>query len=295
MGSQSKFEGMVAAENAARQLVVDDGLLSRCDARNCVWREKVVKWCYDVADHLNEERTIVYVAMNILDRYCTTIAPPLDEKKYEIASLSSLFLAVHIAGSGLLTLQELVSMSRGGISLQDIVAEGTAITRSISWKHPIITPVDFVRAIIRLIPSLNSSEHKQALLDSSSYVIELALCDDFFSNVKPSNLAVAAVLNGLESNVCPGGKRVRHALMKATSFAISSFDEVTVLCARLLCIYNQSAENMLQCGPHLIEDEDIEENSAIVKVNQPLCITKRDLSALSDDDSASQKRAKLKL
>lgn len=38
-------------------------------AQELVWREKIVQWFYNVVDCRNESRAVVYVAMNILDRY----------------------------------------------------------------------------------------------------------------------------------------------------------------------------------------------------------------------------------
>lgn len=261
MECSATFDSMLDTEDTVRQK--KDHKCLRDDeswTRNLVWREKVVQWCYDVADHLDEDRSVVYVAMNILDRFCASTAStrPMDEKMYEVASLSSIFLAVRIAGSGELLLQELISMSRGGITSKDIVTTGTSIINALSWEHRILTPIDFVKAMIQLIPSLDESPRKQAVLDSASYLIELAVCDVFLSHFKPSCLAVAAMLSALQTNLCSEIPVFLETVCQATSIEVDS-DEITLLCTRLQSIYSRSVDSQRDCGPHLIEDE-AEEN-----------------------------------
>lgn len=226
---------------------------------NYVWREKVVQWCYDVADHLNEDRSVVYVAMNILDRFCasTAILQPINEKMYEIASLSSIFIAVRISGSGELLLQELMLTSQGGITMEEIIASGTSIISTLSWEHRIVTPTDFVESIFQQLPLLNNAPQKEGFLDSAAYLIELAVCDVFLSHCNASSLAVAAILNALEANFSAQVPMLIEAVLKATSIAVD-FDEIALLCTRLHSIYSQSMDSMTKCRPHLILDDETE-------------------------------------
>jgi hypothetical protein len=281
-----------AAESGS--VVVDRSTdISRCGTPSCAWREKVSQWCYDVADHLNEDRSIVYVAMTILDRYCETFTSPIDEKKYEISSLSSIFLAVHISGSGDLTLSELISMSRGGIAVKDILDEATIIASAISLNEPILTPVDYVRSALLHITTLNDSLHKQAILDAASYMIELAVCDSFFMNCKASTVAVAALLNALELVVIPNYRLVTQALIKISSQTVDSKDNLMLHRRRLSCIYSHSVDHLPQSvGPHVIEDDDEESCTT----DSRAASIKRDYSIVdSDQESFPCKRLKMEL
>jgi Cyclin, N-terminal domain/Cyclin, C-terminal domain len=293
MGWKNRFDFMLAAETSIySQLEINEIVpRSRSDVPCSAWREKVSQWCYDVVDHLNEDRSIVYVAMNILDQFCATFTSPIDEKTYEIASLSSIFLAVHIAGSGDISLRELVSMSRGGITAEDIIATGSSIANSISLNKPILTPVAFVRSAIQHVPLLGQSVHKQVLLDSASYMIELAVCDNFFSHCKASSIAVAAIMNALETIVCPNSKILEQSLIKATSITVDTYDNIKLLRTRLSCIYNQSVEHLQGfVGPHIIEDDDDGSHDC---TNNSTTNMKRDYSVIvSDDEYMPCKRAK---
>jgi len=243
-------------------------------APNLIWREKVVQWSYDVVDHLNEERRVVYIAINILDRFCASKASnfcKIDEKAYEIASLSSIFLAVRIAGSGNLLISELVSMSRGGISTQDIISTGTAIVKELSWEDKILAPVDFVKSFLQLVPSVH-----RGILDSASYLTEIAVCDVVLSHSKASFLAVAACLNVLRSDLPSAVPAFIKAVRDTTAIETDS-NEFQVLCSRLADVYGRSLDSSQEqgqanidnnkihdcfddCGPHLIEDYDDEDD-----------------------------------
>lgn len=287
--TSSNFDSMLAAESV---------ILSSCTRRNvrpnCAWREKVSQWCYDVADHLNEDRSIVYVAMTILDRYCETFTSSMDEKQYEISSLSSIFLAVHIAGSGDLTLKELVSMSRGGVAVKDIIGEATTIADAITLSEPILTPVDFVRSAIQHIKLLKDSVHKQAVLDSASYMIELAVCDSFFTNCKASSVAVAALLNALETVVVPNSKHISQSLIKISSQVVDSIDNIMLHKTRLSCIYSHSVDHLQRSdGPHIIEDDDDDVDECVTMNTSS---NKRECSTvISDDEPMSRKRSKMEM
>lgn len=230
-------------------------------APNLIWREKVVQWSYDVADHLNEERSVVYVAINILDRYCASKASEelkMDEKAYEIASLSAIFLAVRIAGSGNLLISELVSMSRGGITTQDIISTGTAIVHQLRWEYKIITPIEFVKSFLKLLPS-----SRCGILDSATYLTEIAVCDVVLSHSKASFLAIAACLNVLRSDLPSAIPGFVKAVRDTTAIEAES-DEIQDLCVRLAGVYARSTSGdshqvnqiaLVDSGPHIIEDD----------------------------------------
>ena len=231
---------------------------------NLVWREKVVQWSYDVVDHLNEERSVVYVAINILDRYCAIKEQKMDEKSYEIASLSCIFLAVRISGSGNLLISELVSMSRGGITAKDIISTGTNIVRELRWECKIITPMDFVSSLLKLVAPTHFG-----ILDQASYLTELAVCDLVLSHSKASFLAIAACLNVLRSGLPSAVLDFVQAVRQTTEIDANS-DEIQALCDRLTVVYartageevqrhqvmNADGESEAKFGPHIIEDDD---------------------------------------
>jgi hypothetical protein len=247
---------------------------------NFVWREKVAHWCYDVVDHLNESRSVVYVAMNMLDRYCavsTTDGSSMGEQTYEKASMTALFLAVRIAGSGNLCLEELTTMSRGEIQVRDIISMGTVMIKSLTWEHRIVTPLDFVGVWLGLI---SQDLRSQRVLDSACYLVEIAVCDASLSTIKASDVALAAVLNALGAPRSVETKNFAKAVKHASGIVLDTL-EFSSLCARLQGIYRQSAESSNNSGPHLVVDEG---NEGDEPIQAALCHSSRVVRSISSDD-----------
>jgi len=223
---------------------------------NFVWREKVVQWCYDVADHLNESRSVVYVAMNILDRYCSIVShgQPVDEQTYELASMTAIFLAVRISGTGNLRLHELTSMSRGGITIQDVISMGTAMIKELTWDYRILTPLDFIKSLLDCLPSKIGAPRRQLLLEFASYLVEIAVCDVHLSQSKASELALAALLNSLQAQKADDVLSFTRSLEQVDSMKPYS-EDMSSLRMRLHCIYTQSADSHRRSSPHLVTEE----------------------------------------
>lgn len=248
-----------------RLLVLEKGMLKEHDqvshassaeisAPSLIWRERVVQWCYDVADHIGESRSVVYVAMNILDRFGATQSSEVDERNYEVASMTAFFLAIRIWGSGSLRIEELRSMSRAGINIKEIVAMGTSMVEALTWNHRLVTPLDFVRCFMELLPC-ESDFTSQVIMESACYLIEIAVCDVSLSHCKPSEVAAAAMMNALRA--CRGSEAASFGSNLRRTFGINpDSSTMSSLCARLDGMYSQSADNGQYSSPHIIEDED---------------------------------------
>lgn len=264
---------------------------SSCYHPSATWREKVAQWYYDVVDRLGESRSLVYVAMNVLDRYCATYYHEtsnnkviLDGRAYEIASMTSLFLAVRISGSSSsFRVQDLLSLSRRECSLshQDVVSAGTAIVSALTWDHRVVTPSDFVAAFVEMLPRTSSTTRRQhasassssrvdAVLDSACYLAELAVCDGSLSGAKASDVALAAVLNAARAagdlahnsgGFC--GFQVNEfaaAVRAATNGAANpESEQVLALRNRLHKLYSSSYDSQGAGSPHLVPDDDDDE------------------------------------
>lgn len=234
-------------------------------APNLIWREKVVQWAYDVADHLCEERSVVYIAINILDRYCASISVNsgfvMDGKSYEIASLSCIFLAVQLSGSVNPLLSELVRMSRSGITANDIIRTGASIVKEISLDCKILPPIYFVKSFLQLLPCTPQEVH-----DSASYLTEIAVCDVVLSHSNASFVGIAACLNAFRSSSPSQESAFLKVLVEITTIEANSA-EIQDMCLRLYDVYSRSVDsgnqedgkNFLKCNKvtsNFIEDFD---------------------------------------
>lgn len=247
--------------------------VSRLNSPNMIWREKVTQWCYDVVDHLNESRDLVFVAMNILDRYSALyMSSSTNERDYETAALTALFLAVRISGGRSLDAPDLVRMSRLGVTTQEIVQIGRIMTDALSWDIKILTPADFCNAFINLLPLSNNLCLHQSITDTCRYLVEISVCDVYFSGVCASKIAFAALVSTVSSsNMFQLPEEARLSLFDQIN-ELTGLDNVAAdiasLCARLHGIFNQSQESEQQ-GPHLIPVSDDDINTAVA-VSRPV-------------------------
>jgi Cyclin, C-terminal domain/Cyclin, N-terminal domain len=237
---------------------------------NSIWRERVVVWMYSIADHLRESRSIVSVATSILDRYAAVLASTanggkaaaaattMDSLRYEVASMTALFLAVRVAGSGNLSVQQLLAMRRHSkIQSQDIVKVGSDMVKLLSWKRRLVTPAHFLAKFLELIPQ------NDEVGQSARYLIEMSICDTCLSRSKPSDVALAALMNVLRADA-PSSmlEGFVDQVMKITGVDALS-DRVSSIRRRLHRLYSLSYDVRRPNLPHVVlESEDVSGSSS---------------------------------
>eukprot|EP00977_Amphora_coffeiformis_P016848 scaffold5337_cov167-Amphora_coffeaeformis.AAC.4 len=258
-----------------------------CQHTNPVWREKVTQWCYDVVDHLKESRSVVYVAMNMLDRFNAKNMPDTEVsgKNFELASLSALFLAVRIAGSGNLSLSQLIGMSRSAVAAKDIIEMGTRMIKTLSWNYRFVTPLEFVRAMCDEFPPSIDEKTRQDILDSASYFVEISVCDVVLSSKRASTTALAAVLNALNEKRSLELAFFNQAVKNITKFVPESRETMQTR-IQLRQLFNESCESRQIASPHLIVDDD---STAL-----PTCVSEESLASLPHEENENSSESKRK-
>jgi hypothetical protein len=228
-----------------------------------VWREMIVQWCYNVVDHIQVDREIVYVAINILDRFLAsqastpisskTQAYQTDRKDYEAAVMASLLITLKLQGISSLSISDLVKMSRNAVSSKDILRAGEAVVQSLTWNKEVPTAATFARALINILPSSVDAAKKQLLFEECIYSIELSVFDKECSNELPSLLAWAILENAMVSQDLPEDiMRLFHSDVKR----VTGLD------------YSDSLLNLI----NILQQRSIGESDASIEEQQPLII-----------------------
>jgi hypothetical protein len=222
------------------------------------WREKVAQWFYDVVDHLGECRSVVYLAMHILDRYSSYLAKksPLNEEVYEVASMTALFLSIRIAGSGNLQLPQLIPFSRGGITVKDLMATGTEVIRVLNWDHRVVTPFDFLPVFLDIVPSLKDISKRRRILDRASYLAEISVWDVSLSMRKPSEVALSAILNAMTFIASASETRAFSESIGNIDGISTHTDTIHHIRARLQGMHRLSADSSQASRAHFIAEEE---------------------------------------
>ncbi len=227
-----------------------------------LWRDRVAQWCYDVVDHLHAPRDTVYLAMNFLDRSVATssIDRLVMKDEYELTSITCLFLAIRVSTKDELRISDLLQISHSRLLVKDIQDTGSRLLHKLSLKTPMISPSTFAKYYLRLIGSSVSTEFALSLLEMACYLVELSVCDHFFTFVPPSKLAYAAVSICATSEQAglPLEAKTRttfmHKLQANTGLSLES-SEIKPIFDRLLAIYRQSNDYGVSNTPNLILDD----------------------------------------
>lgn len=269
--SDSVLETLLVAEDVIGQSNDHLSLLENNSfLRIVAWREKIAQWFYDVVDYMNEPRATVFVAMNILDRYSAVRLQNEDivvGQTYKIAAMTAIFLAIRIAGSGDLRINDLIRASRGNFGVQDVISTGRSMIDVLTWGIRIVTPHDFIDAILQCLPSSITDTAKASLREAASYVVELSVYDAFFARLSASKVAVAALLHSIEgtsgsadSVFTNSDRSAFHDVLHKVKHTRESSADITSIKSRLHCLYSrvEMEDTSQEKSLHYISDEELD-------------------------------------
>ena len=168
------------------------------------WREKICEWLYDVVDHFGYSREIVYITLNLFDRYLFIYShnsKPVTPKLVQLIAVSALNLTLKVQDSKLDHLPMLLELSQNFFSAKHVTATERSILDNLSWKISPPTPFAFLQHFLELMPK---DDNVTGLLltrleSSAQFLVELSVCDYFFVGLKPSSIALASLLSSIDS------------------------------------------------------------------------------------------------
>ena len=200
-----------------------------------LWREKICEWCYQVVDHYDYSRETVAVALSHLDRFLCTRT--VNKKIFQLAAMTSLYLAVKLNEPGILRMSSLIELSRGYFLVDHIASMEEILLRSLSWHvHP-PTAIAFVRYLSLLMPDSWSTSMKLEITELSRFLAELSVCDYFFVTLKPSSVALAALITAMDFNKYSHYTSDLLSIIQANTGLDSLSPEVRDCCMRLAQMY----------------------------------------------------------
>lgn len=157
------------------------------------WREKIVEWCYQVVDHCELGRDVVSYAMSYFDRIVPHYG--INDTIVQLVSMTCLYLAIKVHCPKKISVQSMVSLSRGSFRDDQVVKMERIILQGLNWHLNPATPHLFLEIFFETSqedPAMNE------IKDSATYLLELAVCDSFFVNKKPSSISRAAILAAMD-------------------------------------------------------------------------------------------------
>jgi hypothetical protein len=158
------------------------------------------KSSFTVVDHFDLHREVVSITMSHLDRYLGTCDSSVDKNSFQLLAMTSLYLAIKlneykhliIPGSKS-SMDTILQLSRGFFTLEQMEKMECNILQRLQWHvHP-PTPQLFVKHFLFFFSPEEHDAH-----DLAQFLAELSVMDYFFVSYKPSEVAIAALLNAIE-------------------------------------------------------------------------------------------------
>jgi hypothetical protein len=235
-----------------------------------------------VVDHFDLNREVVSTAMSHLDRFLGVYHGTVDKNLFQLLAMTCLYLSIKlneykhllIPGSKS-SMDTILQLSRGFFTLKEMEKMEYEVLQRLRWHvHPPTAQL-FVKHFLFF---LSFEEHE--LHDLAQFMIELSVMDYFFVSYKPSEIAMAALLNSMD--------RLGHQNTSRMNFPITRFIDIhspAILACRerLSLIYAQANE---QGGMEDSEDTPGRpEATADVPEQPPLLRTISPVSVMALPDS----------
>ena len=100
------------------------------------WRVKIAEWCYQVVDHFDFSREVVCVAIHYLDRYLGT--KYVNKKMFQLAAMTSLYLAIKLHDPGRLSMAAMIELSRGCFVMEQMKAMEMELLRYVAFTFTMV-------------------------------------------------------------------------------------------------------------------------------------------------------------
>lgn len=218
-----------------------------------LWREKICEWCYEVIDYFDIDRDVVSIALFYFDRYLS-FHTPIAESLFQLVAMTSLYLAVKVHSTRKISVAGIVSLSKGSFREDQILKMEICIIKTLHWHVNPPTPSVYLNVVNPLIDvSAIDTQASYEITEFSRYLLELSVCDGFFTNKKPSSIAYASILVAME--YLSSSTKIKTQF---GSYQLDKLPHVTELCAqRLRRIYRLAMSSQSE------EEQEEESNRTV--------------------------------
>lgn len=196
-------------------------------------RTSMVEWCFVVCDSFAQlNRETVAIAMSILDRYLRSGRGAsgealLDKQRFQLASITSFYIAVKTGETVALGIDMLVKLCRGYYTEQDFVAMELDILSSLEWRISLstATPMEYVRHFLELLHSV-CADVSDVVLENARRHADNATADVHCSTRKTSSVGVVCLAGAL-NDTHELSSLERDVLWRHLSRKLAGFDVAT--------------------------------------------------------------------
>ena len=157
-----RIEAMRAQEDATSPRCNYFKISTTSDDIDKEGRMSLVIWLRKVQTALKLSPETVWIALSYLDRYLSSGKGASQEAlkcryKFQLAAITSFWIAVKIYESMKLNVSTLVKLCKGYYEESEIVSTEEDILYALDWRVTTPTPMEFVRIFMELLPRITKS------------------------------------------------------------------------------------------------------------------------------------------
>ena len=138
-------------------------------------------------------RDVVSYAMSYFDRIVPHYG--INDTLVQLVAMTCLYLAIKVHCSKKISVQSMVSLSRGSFRDDQVLKMERIVLQGLNWYLTPATPHLFLEIFFE---TSQDNEAMNEIKDSASYLLELAVCDNFFITKKASSISRAAILAAMD-------------------------------------------------------------------------------------------------
>lgn len=166
-------------------------------------RLQMIGWCFQVIDYIHFNRETVIVAISYLDRFLSGGSPRAkivmrNRKEYQLAAMTTLYMAIKLYEPTIITTTLLSQLSKGGYSPSEFMQMEIDILFGLQWLLNGPTPMSFLGMYQSLLPSRICGISTDEIIESARYQIEVSVGDYKLAIQRPSNVAIAALVQSVK-------------------------------------------------------------------------------------------------
>lgn len=167
-------------------------------------REKIVVWLFEVIEFSNLSRETVGIVMSYLDRFLATKQGSyylFERRNLQLAGIVCLMLAIKVNESMDIDMSYIHELSQGSYSTLELTETEREILIALRWRCCPPTASIFIEHILDLFPQeLVLPESTLCIIKYLAQLqIDASIKDCSFISCKPSVIAMASVLNAVDS------------------------------------------------------------------------------------------------
>lgn len=167
-------------------------------------RIQIAAWYCRFLQTCQLETETVEIALSLLDRYTAMDKQArTDRRYYQLVSLASLYTAIKVHAQSVVSAELVSRLSAGTFSADQVKEMERTMLGALDWHVNPPTSISILRLLTELIIAkkivVDDEQTRTTLFDISKVQLELAWQDPSLSKTRASTLAVASLLNTLES------------------------------------------------------------------------------------------------